>query len=90
MLKRILPNPALEKCLPNKGAKTYRVNASFLLAIISKLEPQYFNMLVDHATDVRCNVADDATKIKEITIKKTLLDALFLRPFKSRKSISVN
>ena len=35
LLKAILPNPALEKCLPDRHAKVFRVNADVCCGVCS-------------------------------------------------------
>ena len=84
ILKAVLPHSAIEKHLPEKRGKHYRINQDFVLAIVAKLEPSYFKLLTDQAHDVRYKAENSAAKTEKLVMKKELYEALFARPFVSR------
>ena len=81
----MLPNSGIEAHLPDKTSKVYRVDAIFILSIVKRLQPDYFKAVVDKAHDVRFTPKEDEDKVATITMSKTLREALFSRPFTSRK-----
>ena len=53
ILQIILTQPVTERHLPDKSAKVYRCDTTFLLSIINDIEPDYFKIIVEKAHDVR-------------------------------------
>jgi len=53
ILKVVMPNDKIAKYLPDKSARHYRINQEFILAIVGKLEPEYFQAVTKSAHDIR-------------------------------------
>ena len=49
IFKNVLPNALFESYLPSKTREVYRINESFILAILKKVKPDYFAKILEDA-----------------------------------------
>jgi hypothetical protein len=86
VLKQVLPNAKLESYLPNKRSNKYLINQDFVLRLVAKLEPEYFDKLTASSFDARQKPLEQDGKKEQIALSKEVYEALMKEPFKSSKS----
>lgn len=85
ILKSVLPHEEIEKYLPDKGSKHYNVDQNFILRIIKKLEPVYFEKIHQAARDARYENLERADKTATITMTKATYELIMSKKFVSGK-----
>ena len=83
LLDAILPHPTIEKLLPDKRGKTYRIPGEFIVNIINSIEPRWLDKVMMACLQKR-KVQNEANKLtKTVKVDSRVAELLFSRPYLS-------
>ena len=85
ILKAIGVSEQLARTLPDKNGKRYRIDQDYVLTVVRKMYPDWFDAVAEQAYLVRNQPKEEANKVATIEIQQELYDKLFEKPFTSRK-----
>lgn len=85
ILEQVLPHPQIESYLPDKKREVYRVDEWYVLSIVAKIEPEWFNAIVKATFERRYTVKDEPEKQFELNMSEKLKKVLIDTPFQPRK-----
>ncbi len=66
ILKAVLPNDKITEYLPDKRGAHYKIDSKFVLSIVKKLEPEFFEHILIGCRGIRQENVEDPDRIEEI------------------------
>lgn len=86
ILEKTQSSATLKTYLPDKTSNRYCINQDFVLRLIAKLEPDYFEALTSSSFAARHQNPELEGKKTTISLKKEVYEKLMSQPFTSSKS----